>query len=95
MTRDLEVECLPNEIPQNIVLDVAPLHIGQHVEAGELELPEGVIPVTDAERVIVSVALQKVVEEEVEEDEDELLLEAEAEEPEVIQRGKAEEEAGD
>ncbi len=94
VTRDLEVECLPNKIPQSIVLDVTPLHIGQHVEAAELELPDDVELLTDPERVIVSVAVPKVVEEEVEE-EDELLLEAEAEEPEVMQRGKAEDEAGE
>ncbi len=95
VTREIEVECLPNEIPQHLGLDVSPLHIGQHVEAGELELPEGVELMTDAERVIVSVAVRKMVEEEVEETEEDLLIEAEAEEPEVVQRGKAEGEASE
>lgn len=94
VTRDIEVECLPGEIPQHVELDVSALHIGQHLEAGDLELPEGLELQTDEERVIVSVAVQKVVEEEEEEDED-LLLEAPTEEPEVIQRGKAEDEAGE
>ncbi len=95
VTREIEVECLPNVIPTHILLDVSPLHIGQHVEAKDLELPEGVELHMDPERVIVSVTIRKVVEEEVEEAEDELLLEAEAEEPEVVQRGKAEEDAGE
>ncbi len=95
VTREVEVECLPNDIPPHLTLDVAPLHIGQHVEAGELELPEGVELLADPERVIVSVAIRKVVEEEVEEGEEDLLIEAESEEPEVIQRGKAEDEAGE
>ncbi len=95
VTREIEVECLPNVIPTHISLDVTPLHIGQHVEAGELELPDDVTLLSDAERVIVSVAVQKIVEEETEEDEDELLIEAEGEEPEVIARGKAEDEAGE
>lgn len=95
VTREIEIECLPNKIPQAVTLDVSPLHVGQHVEAGELELPEGVALLADAERVIVSVSVQKVVEEVTEEDEDDLLIEAATEEPEVIQRGKAEDEAGD
>ncbi len=92
VTREIEVACLPSQIPQSIGYDVTPLHIGQHVEADDLDLPEGVELVTDTERVIVSVAMRMAVEEEVVEEEDEL-LEAAAEEPEVIQRGKAEDEA--
>ncbi len=95
VTREIEVECLPSNIPQSVQLVVSELHIGQHVEASELEVPEGVELLTDAERVIVSVALQKVVEEEVEEVEEDLLIETEATEPEVIQRGKVEAEAGE
>ncbi len=95
VTREIEVECLPGQIPTHVTLDVTPLHIGQHVEAKELELPEGVELHMDPERVIVSVTIRKVVEEEVEEDEDDLLLEAESEEPEVIQRGKGEDEASE
>ncbi len=94
VTRDVEVECLPNQIPQSIVLDVTPLHVGQHVEAGDLDLPEGVELVVDPERVIVSLTARKAAEEETEETEDDLLLEAPTAEPEVIQRGKAEDEAG-
>ncbi len=95
VTREVEVECLPGQIPQHIELDVSALHIGQHVEAGDLDLPEDVELVSDAERVIVSVAVRKAVEEEVEEAEEDLLIEAEAEEPEVVQRGKAEDVASE
>src|SRR5215472_12542877 len=34
--REVHVECLPADIPKRIELDVTPLKIGQHVEAGEL-----------------------------------------------------------
>ncbi len=96
VTREVEVECLPNEIPQHISLDVSPLHIGQHVEAGELELPEGVALLADPERVIVSLSVHKQAEEEEEEEiEDDLLIEGAADEPEVIQRGKGEEDSGE
>ncbi|MEE8522842.1 MAG: 50S ribosomal protein L25 [Thermoanaerobaculia bacterium] len=89
VTREIEIESLPASIPTHIELDVTELNIGQHVEAGELELPEGVKLLADEERVVVSVALRKVVEEEVEE-EDELLT-AEGEEPELVGEEEADE----
>lgn len=89
VTREIEIECLPGDIPAHIDLDVSPLHVGQHVEAKELELPEGVELAMDPDRVVVSVSRKKVEAEEEEKEEE--LIEAETEEPEVVQRGKAEE----
>ncbi|MEM7352521.1 MAG: 50S ribosomal protein L25 [Acidobacteriota bacterium] len=91
VTREVEIECLPNQIPTHLDLDVTDLHIGQHVEAGDLELPEGV-SLHDAERVIVSVAMRQLEAADEEAEEDEGLIEAEVAEPEVVQRGKAEDE---
>ncbi len=91
VTREVEIECLPSLIPPHFELDITPLHIGQHVEAGEIEIPDG-IDLHDPERVIVSISQRAKAEEVEEEAEDDLLLEAEAEEPEVIQRGKGEDE---
>ncbi len=88
ITREIEVECLPNKIPDHIDLDVTALRVGQHVEAKDLELPEGV-ELQDHERVIVSIA-QRQQEEETEDAEDDGLIEADQVEPEVMQRGKAE-----
>ena len=90
VTREIEVECLPNAIPEHIDLDVTPLHIGQHVEASQLELPEGVELHMDPERVIVSVAVHKIVEEEAAEGEDDMLIEAATDEPAAIHGGKDE-----
>lgn len=81
VTRQVAVESLPGEIPQVIQLDVSPLHVGQHVEAEELELPDGVSLLDEPQRVIVSVAHRKGVQEE-EEEED--LLTTEAAEPELV-----------
>ena len=82
VTREIEIESLPTSIPTHIELDVTDLHIGQHVEAGQLTLPEGEKLLEDEERVVVSVALRKIAEE-VEEDEEELLTAA-GEEPELV-----------
>ena len=90
VTRELEVECLPGDIPQKIEADVSGLHIGQHLEASQLDLPAKVTLLDDATRVIASVTAPRRVEEA--EEEEEFLLEAESAEPEVIGRGKEGEE---
>jgi large subunit ribosomal protein L25 len=56
VTREIEVECLPGDIPKKIEFDVTPLHIGQHVEAKDLALPAGVELLDDEDRVIASVS---------------------------------------
>ena len=95
VSREIELECLPTDIPQRIEVDVSALHVGQHIEAKELDLPESVVLLAEGERVIVSVSHSRVaaeVEELGVEGEAEELLEAQAEEPEVIGRGTEEEE---
>lgn len=89
ITREVEVESLPALIPSKLVVDVSDLRVGQHAVAGDLVLPEGVTLGEDPQRVIVGVALPKVAEEAPAE---EALIEAERAEPELIGRGKAEEE---
>ena len=90
--REVEIECLPGLIPSEFVVDVSALEVGQHVEAGELELPKDVTLLTDEGRVILSVAHSRVVEEEEVEDEEEGLIEAVSAEPEIIGRTKEEDE---
>ncbi|MEZ5331473.1 MAG: 50S ribosomal protein L25 [Thermoanaerobaculia bacterium] len=94
-TREIEIECLPGDIPPRIDLDVTAMEIGDHVEAGALELPAGVELLSDPHQVVVSVAhsrVSAVVEAEAAE---EGLLETELAEPEVIRRGKEEESEDD
>jgi large subunit ribosomal protein L25 len=88
VTREVEVECLPGDIPEAIEVDVTALVIGDHVEAGALRVPEGVTLLEEPDRVIVSVVYPQRAEEKEEEAEE--LLEAAREEPEVIRRGKEE-----
>jgi large subunit ribosomal protein L25 len=90
VTREVEVECLPTEIPDKLTLDVSALHVGQHAEAKDLVLPEGVKLAEDSNRVIVSVAVTKAEEEAA--PAEGALVEGAPTEPEVIGRGKADEE---
>ena len=95
VNRSVEVECLPEKIPSVIEVDVTELHIGQHLEASDLPIPEGVDLVDDLTKVIVSIAHVRVHEEEAEATEEDLLLEGASTEPEVIGRSKEENEESD
>jgi large subunit ribosomal protein L25 len=89
VTREVEVECLPNNIPQSLDIDVSGLLIGQHVEAKDLEIPEDVELISEGDQVIVSISHSRLAAEEEEGAEgDDLLIEAKAAEPEVIGKGK-------
>jgi large subunit ribosomal protein L25 len=82
VTREINVECLPGEIPKHIDLDVTEVHVGQHVEAKDLKLPNGVTLADDEDKVIVSLGHGRL--DTAEEGA------ADRNEPEVIKRTKAE-----
>ncbi|HZF11864.1 MAG TPA: 50S ribosomal protein L25 [Thermoanaerobaculia bacterium] len=81
--REVAVECLPGDIPRHVDLDVTELRIGQHVEARDLKLPEGVTLAEEPDRVIISLSHTKA-------EESATATEGQAE-PEVAKRGKTEE----
>ena len=91
ITRQVEVTCLPGTIPGHIDVDVAEMHLGDTILAGDLHLPEGVKLELDEDRVIVSVHAKAQLE--LPEDE-EVEVEDEDLEPEVIGKGK-DEDAGE
>ncbi len=80
--RDVQVECLPTEIPEHLEVDVSPLMIGQGVRLRELL--EGVSwkPVSDPDTLLVHVVAPKVDthDEEAEEEEEAAAAEGAAEE---------------
>jgi len=88
VTREIEVECLPADIPQSIKIDVAELQVGQHAEARELRIPDGVTYLGDEDVVIASVGHAKA---EVAEAAPGAVAAPAAAEPEVIKKGKTEE----
>ncbi|GGL12120.1 50S ribosomal protein L25/general stress protein Ctc [Deinococcus radiotolerans] len=45
----------PRRIPQELVVDVTKLNIGDHVTAGQVKLPDGVKLAGDTEQVVISV----------------------------------------
>lgn len=61
VTREVEVECLPNQIPESIAIDVTPLNVGESFHVSDLRLPEGVEMLSSTDETLCTVA---VVEEE-------------------------------
>ena len=99
VTREVEVECLPRDIPESLGIDISELHINQSFKAGSMAVPAGVKVLTDPATVLLLVSLPHK-EEEVfpgEKPEGEVAAE-EPKEPEVIKKERAEkgeEEAGE
>jgi large subunit ribosomal protein L25 len=86
ITRDIEIECLPEDIPESFDVDVADLHIGQSIRASEIPLTGSRRLVSAAELVISHVIGIKAAEPEPGEG-------AAVAEPEVVKKGKKEEAA--
>ena len=92
VTREVEIECLPTDIPDEFRMDVTPLMIGKHLRAADLPFdPAKVKLVTDAHRVVAHVVALRA-EVEVAAPEAAAAVEAAPAEPEVIKKGKKEEE---
>ena len=85
----LEIECLPQDLIDRFVVDVSGLEsIGDSILVKDLSLPKGIQVLDDPEALIVVASAPMAEEaEEVEEE----LLDEEGAEPEVIEKGKAEE----
>jgi large subunit ribosomal protein L25 len=86
--RQVEVQCLPADIPEHLDLDVSALRMNQHLSVKDLPVKERVTILDEPEAIVCVVAMPKeeaapVVEEAV----------AAVAEPEVIKKGK--ETAGD
>ena len=91
VTREVEIECLPSDIPEEFKVDVSEMLIGKQLRAGELPFdPKKVKLLTDPQRVIAHVVILKKEEEPT--PEAAVAAETAPAEPEVIKKGKKEEE---
>jgi large subunit ribosomal protein L25 len=61
-TRELDVECLPNAIPEEFAVDVSKLEIGDSIHVRDLEVPEGIEILNDPDVAVVSVVAPAVAE---------------------------------
>ena len=90
-TREVEVECLPKDIPENIVIDISDLHIHQSFKVENMVPPAGVRVITDPGTVLLIVSMPHKEEEFPGEKPEEVVAE-EPKEPEVIKKERAEKE---
>jgi len=82
---ELQVECLPTDIPEKIEVDVSNLKIGDVIYVKQLAAPEGVKILNDGELITMSVKAKKI-----EAPKEEAPVEGAAE-PELIRKKKEEE----
>lgn len=64
--REVEVECLPLEVPGAIEINIAALHIGDSIRVSDLPLSDDYTYLDHPERVVVHVVSPKVEQEETE-----------------------------
>ena len=83
--RELHIETLPTSIPDTIEVDVAALGAHDYLRVKDLKLPEGAKVLDDPERVVVGVTHAKA-------EAADATAEAGTAEPEVIKKGKTDEE---
>lgn len=89
--RELTVECLPADIPDQVELDVSELEIGDSISVSAIRMPPNVTLITDPDKSVASV-VPPVSEEELEAAVAAVEPFAEGEEPELV--GAEEEEEG-
>jgi len=91
VTREIEVDCLPKDIPERIEIDVTDLHLHQSIKMEAVTPPPGVKFIGDPGTVLVLISLPHKEEEFPGEKPEEAVAE-EGQEPEVIKKERAAEE---
>jgi large subunit ribosomal protein L25 len=89
ITRQVEIECVPDSIPANFVIDVSELMLNEAKRASDIQLAEGVRLLSAPESVIAHVVGLKAEEEPAAAAD----VAAPTSEPEVVKKGKKEDEA--
>ena len=89
ITRAIEIECLPDDIPESFTVDVSDLHIGQSKRASDVALSGSTKLVSDPQSVIAHIVSLRAEAAATPAE----AAPAAAPEPEVVKKGKKEEEA--
>ncbi|MBM3778490.1 MAG: 50S ribosomal protein L25 [Acidimicrobiia bacterium] len=89
LTREIEVECLPTDIPEQVTVDISQLMLHQSVRVRDLPPAAAWKPATEPETMIVHIVTVKAEESAAAAE----ATPAAAPEPEVIKKGKPERDA--
>ena len=92
---EIEVESLPQDLPEEIIVDVTGMNLGDMIHVGDIPMPEGVTAVTHADIVVFTEVDENAAVAAEEAAESAAAAEGgeEAAEPEVIAEKKTEERA--
>ena len=90
ITREVEIECLPDDIPEQFILDATELSIGENLRASQIPMTGSMKLLSNPEAVISHVVSMKAEEAPAA---DAVAAAPVAAEPEVAKKGKKEEEA--
>jgi large subunit ribosomal protein L25 len=90
ITREVEIECLPDDIPEQFILDATELSIGENLRASQIPMTGSMKLLSNPEAVISHVVSMKAEEAPAA---DAVAAAPAAAEPEVAKKGKKEEEA--
>jgi large subunit ribosomal protein L25 len=86
LLRDVEIRCAPRDIPEALHADVSGLHVHDVLHVSDLQVAENIEVLTDPETAVATVSVVR------EEPVEAPAVEEEVTEPEVIGKGKKEEE---
>lgn len=67
--RDLEIECLPKDIPDSVEIDVTDMEIGDSIHARDISVDDKIKVLTNPEQVVVTIGMPTKIEVPVEEEE--------------------------
>ena len=92
-SNEIEIQCLPADIPEFVETDISELNLGDSINVGSIDLDEKVTLITSEDTVLASIThAMKEIEPVVEVDEDELFLD---EDGEPIEEGEGEKKEDD
>jgi large subunit ribosomal protein L25 len=89
--REIEIECLPGDIPEHVEVDVSELMLHQGIRVRDLVVQPRWKPISDADMMLVHVIMPKAEEVVAAPVAEAAVAPAVAAEPEVIKKGKKEE----
>lgn len=58
---EVEIECLPADVPENLPVDISELDIGQHLLVSDLELPPGVVILNPPDEIVTAILAPRTV----------------------------------
>ncbi len=93
--RQLEIECLPADIPEHIEVDVAEMMVGQSVRVRDVATTAKWKAISDPDMMLLHVIIPKVEEVPVTPEAAAAAATAAPAEPEVIKKGKKEDAEGE